>query len=462
MIKDLYDNIVIGSGPGGSMTSCLLAESGREALLLEEGGGTEGIEPFSRAEMLEQYRNGGITMAFGKPRVQYVEAKTLGGGSEINSGLYHRLPDAKLEMWREQYKLSITADELARHSQIIERDLSVSLLPHAAPTPSLLLSCGAEKLGFKCIETPRWHKYETDDHTGQRQTMRATYIPRAVKEGAVVRTNFKAVRISKRGDLWRVDSGRTRFRCRHLFLSCGAIQTPSLLARSGVAPNAGKNLHLHPTIKVIAHFPDEINSRAMGVPVHQVKEWERISLGCSISNPQYLSAAMLAQPNGIDIVRNDWKRLAVYYAMIVPEGRGTVRALPLFNDPLVTMRLTEGDLSLLADALRKLCETLFAAGADRLYPTAAGLGVFENPNDLARIPARLDAAALMTIHLTSTANMAGEPQLGVCDQFGAVWGQKNLFVSDASLLPSAPGVNPQGALLALVRRNVERFVREGA
>ena len=54
---------VIGSGPGGAITATLLAEAGREVLLVEEGPHLplESCEPFSRQEMVQKYRNGGLT-----------------------------------------------------------------------------------------------------------------------------------------------------------------------------------------------------------------------------------------------------------------------------------------------------------------------------------------------------------------------------------------------------------------
>jgi choline dehydrogenase-like flavoprotein len=46
------------------------------------------------------------------------------------------------------------------------------------------------------------------------------------------------------------------------------------------------------------------------------------------------------------------------------------------------------------------------------------------------------------------------------DSFGLVRGFKNLFVNDASLLCTAPGVNPQGSIMALARRNTLKFLRK--
>ena len=46
------------------------------------------------------------------------------------------------------------------------------------------------------------------------------------------------------------------------------------------------------------------------------------------------------------------------------------------------------------------------------------------------------------------------------DSFGRVHEFKNLRVNDASLLCTAPGVNPQGSIMALARRNVMRFLAD--
>ena len=85
---------IIGSGPGGAITACLLAEAGRDVLLIEEGPylPLDSCLPFSREEMVLKYRNGGLTAALGRVKVQYVEGRCVCGGSEINSGLYHRTP----------------------------------------------------------------------------------------------------------------------------------------------------------------------------------------------------------------------------------------------------------------------------------------------------------------------------------------------------------------------------------
>jgi choline dehydrogenase-like flavoprotein len=46
----------------------------------------------------------------------------------------------------------------------------------------------------------------------------------------------------------------------------------------------------------------------------------------------------------------------------------------------------------------------------------------------------------------------------VTDSFGRVHGHDNLYIADASLLCTAPSVNPQGSIMAFARRNALHFL----
>ena len=70
------------------------------------------------------------------------------------------------------------------------------------------------------------------------------------------------------------------------------------------------------------------------------------------------------------------------------------------------------------------------------------------------------AANLMSVHLFSSCPMGEDQNQCATDSFGRVHGFKNLFVNDASLLCTAPGVNPQGSIMALARRNALQFLEQ--
>ncbi|OQB91089.1 MAG: Cholesterol oxidase precursor [Verrucomicrobia bacterium ADurb.Bin118] len=64
----------------------------------------------------------------------------------------------------------------------------------------------------------------------------------------------------------------------------------------------------------------------------------------------------------------------------------------------------------------------------------------------------------MTIHLFSSCPMGEDRKRCATDSFGRLHGFTNLRINDASLLCTAPGVNPQGTIMALARRNVLQFL----
>ena len=69
-------------------------------------------------------------------------------------------------------------------------------------------------------------------------------------------------------------------------------------------------------------------------------------------------------------------------------------------------------------------------------------------------------SGLMTIHLFSSCPMGENRSKCAVDSFGRVHSVANLHVNDASILCGAPGVNPQGTIMALARRNVLRFLNK--
>jgi choline dehydrogenase-like flavoprotein len=466
--------LVIGSGAGGAITAARLAEAGRDVTLIEEGPWLDAdcCEPFSREEMTLKYRQRGVSATLGRPPIAFVEGRCIGGGTEINSGLYHRPPPDVLDAWRDEYDIvSCDADVIGPYADAIEKDLSVSLLPEPPPRASALLDYGAAALGWKALEVPRVYRYDAHDGDGGRkQTMSRTYIPRAVAAGARVIPDCRVVRLVRRGRRVRGAvcastrggrADRVTIEAEEVFVCAGAVGTPALLQRSGIFHNIGRGLKLHPTIKLAARFPDPIDGRSV-VPMHQVKEFAPdVTLGGSASRRGYVALALAdVWDEGGKARMSAWEDIAVYYASIRSEGAGRVLAVPGLGAPIVTYRLTEADLSRLARGAVHLGELLFAAGAREIYPSIARSGPIGSPAELARLwdeVARSDVG-LMTIHLFSSVRMGEDRRKTGADSYGRVWGVENLRVNDASLLPDAPGVNPQGSIMAFAARNCDHFL----
>ncbi len=195
--------------------------------------------------------------------------------------------------------------------------------------------------------------------------------------------------------------------------------------------------------------------------MHRVTEFSPfLTIGGSASRRGHVALALADSAGDYADALAAWEDVVVYYAAIRSDGSGRVTALPGFKDPLVTYKMTDADQSRLARGLLHLGEVLLAAGATELYPSIAGAPVARSPEDLVRWweSFRPTTANLMTVHLTSTVRMGDDQRHTGADSFGQVWGFQNLRINDASLLPDAPGVNPQAAIMTIAARNAAEFL----
>lgn len=466
--------LIIGSGAGGATTAAVLAEAGLDVLVVEEGDWVEqgSVVPFSLEQMDRQYRAGGVTVALGMPSIAYTEGRCAGGGTEVNSGLYWRPPGELLERWQRDFRIAdFHPDDMLAIADEVEAAINVRTVPGAPSAPSEVLRRGAAALGWQHAEVPRWMTYpQGDDPTkGERQSMTRTYLPRAVQAGARLAVGCRVDRLELDGGrataavTTLADGTPGRITFRHVFVCGGAIQSPALLQRSGVKGNIGRTLAVHPTVKLAARFADPLNVPD-DVPVHQVKEFApHLSFGGSASNPGLVALSLLDQWPTFRRAVTDWQRMSVYYAAITSEGRGRVTSVPRMRDPIVTYHLTHHDRELLRSGLARLTLLMLEAGAEEVFPSFRGAPAVRRRRDVATMQRSFSAAkaTVMTVHLCSTVPMGELPERCGADSFGRVHGCRNVLVNDASLLPTAPGVNPQASVMAFAIRNARHFVATG-
>lgn len=72
----------------------------------------------------------------------------------------------------------------------------------------------------------------------------------------------------------------------------------------------------------------------------------------------------------------------------------------------------------------------------------------------------LDASTFGSAHQMGTCRMGSSPAHSVVDQRGEVWGCQGLYVADASVFPSASGVNPMLTTMAFGRWIGRRMAEE--
>lgn len=465
--------LVIGSGPGGATTAALLAEAGRDVLLVEEGPDltVDSAPSYSLAEMDQKYRNGGLNTAFGKTQITYIEGRCVGGASEINAALYHRPHEETLERWRRDFDIDdFGMQALERYFVEIEEELHVSRRADGLAPSSQKLIAGADKLGWKHGQIERFWKYPDQAPRGRRQSMSETMVPRARQAGAKLLADTRVVRLiisgSRAVEAHALQSGhgKIRIRFRHVVVAGGAIQTPVLLRRSGIRRHIGDNLRLHPMIRIAAQFPDRANDPAFGVPVQQVEHFKpELTLGCSHSSQPHIALWLGQKVADRRQVMAEWDKVGVFYVAVQGEGRGTVRALPLLGEALVRYELDERDMGLLGQGLEHLGRLLFEAGATQLFSPVEGRPPLLSPAHLFRLRDLPHGSriAVSTIHLFSSVPMGQDREQCAADSYGRLHGYDNIRVHDASILPTSPGVNPQGTIMAIVRRNTAHMLSQG-
>lgn len=475
--------LVIGSGAGGATTALTLAEAGFDVMVLEEGE-RHGLSSYGQGDveaMKLLYRRSGMTPMMGRVPLGFVEGSCVGGSTEINSGFWHRTPREVLLRWNAQFGLAdASADELKPHFEWAEDLLGVGLSGQPWPASTRLFARGAEAMGWAAQEVPRaapgCSRLNACAHgcpSGAKRGMAVSLVPKAEAAGAHVVPRCRAMLLLRRGgratgvvaELRGDDGARelVSIDADAIFVCAGPTQTPALLRRSGIKLHVGESLRTHPMLKVIARCDGEIlDAHETVLPLLQVKEfWPEISLGGAYFTPGH--AAMMLSDNWRELggEMEHLRHLAGYYVAVRGTGRGSVRPGRLDDDTtFVRYDVSEEDVRHLSCGLARLATLLLAAGASSVFPCVSGMPPIRSEIEAVRwlderLP--LSALSLTTVHAFSSCPIGERPSLCAADSFGRVHAVENLYVNDASMLPDSPGVNPQGSVMALARRNALHF-----
>ncbi|MGE5185377.1 MAG: GMC family oxidoreductase [Acidobacteriota bacterium] len=469
------DVVIVGSGAGGSPIAAELAEAGFDVVVLEEGSyyQTRDFTADTSAMVRQLYRDGGATMAIGNPPILFQEGRAVGGSTVINGGMSWRTPEEILARWRIP---GITPAALEPYFERVEKRIHVAPMDHdAIGKDNWLLKKGADAKGWKIVGNLRNQVHCVGANrcpfgcpTGAKQSTLVSYIPRALHFGARVYADVRVDRITFHGKRATGVVGTTAnghhvvVRGKLVVAACGAIHTPALLARSGVKTRSGtlgQNLSLHPNVKVVAIFDEDVTGWKGAHQAFQVREFAEQGLGCFAAvniPPSVLAMSFPHRGKQLGELMQQYNHMLV--AGLLCEDTTTGRVRTINGRPQAFYQLSEHDAANMQRGLVLLSELLFAAGARRvLLPFGHDTGAKELASaDEARrvlaepIPPR--GWEVVTVHMMGTAAMGTDRTASVTDEHGFVHDVDRLVVADASLFPTPVRVNPMETIMALATR----------
>jgi choline dehydrogenase-like flavoprotein len=252
---------------------------------------------------------------------------------------------------------------------------------------------------------------------------------------------------------------------RAVVLAGGAFGPPELLTRSGLGNQAiGANLHIHPACWVGARYPEEVRGWEGVMQSYYLDEWEPQGVLLEATfTPLAFGGAWLVG-TGTEHQRSmlDYSRMGSIGVQLTDRSAGRV-ATGRDGGLRVSYDLDRADAARVVFGIARAAEVHFAAGATEVYPNVAGIKVLR-PGDLAGFEAaRIKPADLRLegFHPMGTARIAADPRQGACAPDGSLYGTAGLYVADASLFPTALGVNPMMTIIAFAKQ-VGRQVAEAS
>ncbi|HEY4179732.1 MAG TPA: GMC family oxidoreductase [Kofleriaceae bacterium] len=474
------DVVVIGTGAGGAVVGKELAEAGLAVVFVEEGAYFDRSDFTGRPFEMQQklYKRGGATFSVGNVGIPIPVGQTVGGTTTVNSGTCYRTPDRVLHEWQHQFGLAeLGPEQLAPYFERVEGVLGVEPAKRSLLGGNgRVIERGCNALGFKRHGPLKRNAPACDGQgvcvfgcpTDAKRSTNVSYIPLALKAGAELFAGARVTRIIvDGGKATGVDatmSGkRLTVRARAVIVACGALGTPMLLSRQGLANRSGQlgeNLSIHPASGALAEFAESIspwNGIPQGYGIEELHEEGILFEGAMV--PLEMTMTM-TQQIGPDLVRlaESFDKVASFGFMIEDTARGSVREI--MGQPVIRYSVTDADVAHVKRAMDVLAQVFFASGATRVHTPINGFDVLRSPRDLEAFrraklnPWDLDLSAY---HPLGTARMGVDPATSVVGADHQTHDVRSLYVVDGAAVPSSLGVNPQVTIMAMATRAAEKI-----
>jgi choline dehydrogenase-like flavoprotein len=479
------DVVIVGSGAGGGVVAGELAKAGLDVIVLEKGA--YHAEPdFSGHELASTQRmfeNQGL-LTTNDLGVVILAGSTLGGGTTVNWCASLRTPEWVVQEWAKDYGVTtFTGKDYQDALDAVSTRINVNTNECAANAQNGALERGAQKLGYQVGTIPRNVKGCEDCgfcnfgcQFGSKQGTLKTYLQDAYQCGAriLVQTDAERV-IVKHGRAEGVEAtvqtpdGQTvkvLIKSKAVVVSAGSLHTPALLMRSGLTnANIGQNLHLHPTSPTYGLYDVSVNGwngAIMSRVVTQFNNLDGKGYGVALETAPIhpgIAALVLSWKDGQQHKTTMSNIATMGNIIVITRDRdGGYITLNKQGRPVIHYTLSDYDRAHLTKGITEALRVQVAAGAREVSAPHVTPYLFRPETDgafdsyvrtLEAAGLRNNEFALLSAHQMSSCRMGGNPSRGAIDPTGESFEVANLFVADASALPTATGVNPMLSIMGV-------------
>jgi len=517
-----YDVVVVGSGFGGGITACRMAEEGLRVCVLERG------RRFGPGDFPDQPEQ--APLAFWHPTLNpggmldlrlmkdlsVLTAAGVGGGSLVYANVQLRAPASVFE--QAPWPQAITRAVLDPYYDRTEEALDPRETPATPELPKVrAFDAMAERAGRVPERLPlavhfgesRHHPFSGVFQQGcqnlglcdagcpvlAKNTIDITYLARAEAHGAEVFPLREVLRIDPPGGSggdWRVGFRDLQYR------TGGSVEAPLLVLAAGtlgtsrlLLKNRGRLGRLSPalgsrfsgngdalTLAIDPTAPGVIGARTEYGPSMTSRIDYTDEHGFMVADGGLAASfsGLLAAVREVNAITG-WGRIVLH-------ANNIATRLGLTDRHVSHRGVKLRDPEPIGDSLVFLMIGRDASnGQMRLTPLFRCFDIRWNKEDSAGLIAAmrqvagdltaaagakssffaLDAGPLgkfITVHPLGGCPMSDDPAAGVTDDGGRVHRYEGLYVLDGSIVPTALGVNPSKTIAALAERGVERVLAE--
>ncbi|CAG7615954.1 GMC family oxidoreductase [Paenibacillus allorhizosphaerae] len=505
--KLIFDYIVVGTGPAGSVIAKTLTDDKKTSVLvLESGDNNDKDEPIRNSEFAmeleEQFFAKYFWQGEGIPQenvddrsFEWTTGRLLGGGSSINGEQYVRPTSAVLKQWEALLGPIWSPERATSRFKTLEKyngktnnarvrgfrgPIDIRQTPDRPTSMAVKLTTAIEKAtGFPKIldyndpKTPlgpftRWQLYQNPN--GRRESASTAFLSANIMTPAGRGVNGRKLKVFTKCTVLRVlfsdmravgvefliEGKQTRAYVRKKVIISAGINSAQLLMLSGIGPS---KMLKDAGIPVKFHNPNvgkSLRNHTLNFAVFSANPDDRAH-PTDDPNALYAGGAFLPNPTGTNPMRRAVQlfgvgsdhtlMLGIIY--LRPASRGSIKIQN--NDPLKIVLADEGFLKNSEDMeqvknIFKIYVKNIAAQLASIDPTYR---LISPSPDVIDNDARLEQFIKDNFehnhHQQSSLRMAPLSKGGVVDRRGNVHGVKRLVVADASIIPFTVDGNTSAA-----------------